>query len=508
MRWLVLLVAAAYLAAAGAAGAQTTWYVDTAVDLRPASEHCTEGQPCPLRSAILRATEAGGGLVTARLCGAADDTGCLARDDRAYDETSGRWVLAITPDQGSIALAGRDVVLDFAATVPGWSDPGDNVLVIHGAAFEPIGQGLVVEGIDQVVRGVTLTGEFTVSAVEVRVGATGNTIDGLSVEGVTAPHAYRFRDTDTTANRMIGSWCGLGADGATEAPVSGDCVVIDQGAGGNTVGGEGMPNALAAAAGAGVRVSGSGANKNVVKSNAIGVDATGAASGPLAAGIVVEAGAGETEMQGNLVTGALGPGIRVEGLSFSNQIAGNTVGLLAADAPAHPNAGWGIELVGESKGTVVGFNVVSANRAGGIRVAGGGSLNNRITRNEVFDNGGPEIAVTGGANNRVEPPRISIVGPNRVTGTGCAGCSVEVFSGGPDGARHFEGETTVSVLGAWFFDDPDGAQGDYVSATQSQNENTSGLSAFVIVPGRATPTSSPGTPPPGRFEVHLPWSKK
>jgi hypothetical protein len=86
---------------------------------------------------------------------------------------------------------------------------------------------------------------------------------------------------------------------------------------------------------------------------------------------------------------------------------------------------------------------------------------------------------------------------------------LEVYSGG-DGARFFEGEVEVSVQGIWIFDNPDGWEGETVTAIQRHNENSSSLSAPRPVPGRstATPTPTATGQVPDRHLIFLPWSER
>jgi hypothetical protein len=488
------------------------FFVDTAADVRFDDTHCLAGGPCPLRSAIQRAVEAGGGTVTARACAGADDTGCLSTADPAYDAAASQWVFTIVPARGAVAIEGDDVRVDFAALADDWHDPGDNRFVIEGPAT-PIGQGVVVEAERTLLKAVTVRGPFVVAAVEARVRAVGNRIEGVSLEGAEAPSGFRIRDGDTVGNVLANNWCGLAADGATVVPYPGDCVRVDSGAHNNAIGEpapSSPPNRWVAATGAGIRVVDVGTDQNVIAGNTFGLNAAGLpAGGTLGHAIALQDGAAQTQIRGNLIGGASGSAVLISTIGFSNRIEGNTIGVLALDGAAHRNAGWGIEMVG-AKGTHIEDNTVARN-ARGIRVGGGGAVNNRMTRNRVYDNEGAEIEVVGDANNRVPAPAVSIVGATRATGTGCAGCAVEVYSGG-DGARHYEGTTEVSVQGIWIFDNPDGWVGDMVSALESQNENTSSLSAPRPVPGRATATPTPsatsGTPGTGGFRVFLPWSQR
>jgi hypothetical protein len=217
---------------------------------------------------------------------------------------------------------------------------------------------------------------------------------------------------------------------------------------GNTIIGNGSDQTLAGSARSGIAIvagaRGRGAVGNLVQANAIGVDATGAASGNAGDGVLIEAGAANTVSLGNRITnngaagegagvrlrGAVGnivggvlaaarnliafnagSGVVVESLdgvgSTGNQISGNSI-----DA----NGGDGVAVTGETSiGNVIGMrfdgvsvkglgNVISNN--GGVGVSVGGGIRNSILGNSIFGNAAA-IALADGGNASMPAPVIT-----------------------------------------------------------------------------------------------------
>ncbi len=118
---------------------------------------------------------------------------------------------------------------------------------------------------------------------------------------------------------------------------------------------------------------------------------------------------GETAHPGNLVSGVIGPGIRIQGpTAAANQIESNLIGTDATGLLAIPNL-QGISIDTTSAGNEVGEgNVIAFNSTGGVRVDGAGSINNTITKNSIFSNGGLGISLSTGGNLLLPAPVLTI----------------------------------------------------------------------------------------------------
>jgi parallel beta-helix repeat protein len=282
------------------------------------------------------------------------------------------------------------------------------------------------------------------------VGSIGNVVRSATVSG---NRASGVRIVDAIATQTAG---GNQLLASTVSANGGDGVRIEGGGRnvigatglGNTIIGNGSDQTLAGSARSGIAIvagaRGRGAVGNLVQANAIGVDATGAASGNAGDGVLIEAGAANTVSLGNRITnngaagegagvrlrGAVGnivggvlaaarnliafnagSGVVVESLdgvgSTGNQISGNSI-----DA----NGGDGVAVTGETSiGNVIGMrfdgvsvkglgNVISNN--GGVGVSVGGGIRNSILGNSIFGNAAA-IALADGGNASMPAPVIT-----------------------------------------------------------------------------------------------------
>ena len=182
---------------------------------------------------------------------------------------------------------------------------------------------------------------------------------------------------------------------ATPLGNTGSGVLIDAGAAGNTIGGTtaGARNVISGNAGAGVNVSGTGTDGNVIQGNYVGLAADGlTAVGNTQDGVIVQAGAANTLVggtaggAGNVISGNRN-GIQVNAVP-SGTIQGNVIGLDAAGDADRGNSLSGIVFSAGAGGITVGGttvsarNVISGNDGSGVFLAGGGS-NSTIAGNYI-----------------------------------------------------------------------------------------------------------------------------
>jgi hypothetical protein len=106
--------------------------------------------------------------------------------------------------------------------------------------------------------------------------------------------------------------------------------------------------------------------------------------------------------EGNLIGGSDQVGVWLDGDGTQgNRVAGNWIGIAPTGDLGLGN-NWGVYISGGAQNNLIGSNIdgvsdgretntISANRAAGIAIVGGGSTGNRIVRNHIYDNGGLEI---------------------------------------------------------------------------------------------------------------------
>ena len=214
---------------------------------------------------------------------------------------------------------------------------GSNAGVILDGSGTPGGtSGLVIDGVSNVViKGLQIL-NFPNNGIELRNGASDNTIGGTN--------------------------------GSPGGPCSGDC---------NLISGNGLN---------GVFIYGSGTMSNTVAGNYVGTDINGAvALGNTWAGVTIFSGAqwniigGDTPGERNLISGNGDDGITIDNPgTMSNTVAGNYVGTDATGSYAIPNQAEGISLWDSSSHTSIRNNLASGNGSSGIGLTNGSSYNTVI----------------------------------------------------------------------------------------------------------------------------------
>jgi CSLREA domain-containing protein len=220
-------------------------------------------------------------------------------------------------------------------------------------------------------------------------------------------------------------------------------------------------------------------------------------------GINVYDGSSHNTIEGNYIS-AVYDGVNVMAPNaHDNVFRGNRIGISPLGQAA-PMAGWGFKVRWGTTHDIIEGNLIRNAAAGGIGLvafANNGhtpqtvATNIRITRNLVKGTKGPAIFLArqgsgsaAGANNLMPAPRIGRATKTRVTGTGLAGATVEVYIasrkagafGLPD---KYLGSVLVGGDGTWRLD-ASLAKGKRVTALQIvANDNTSALSRNVTVVG-------------------------
>jgi len=220
---------------------------------------------------------------------------------------------------------------------------------------------------------------------------SGNHNNGVEIAGIGQGNP----GTGTQGNTLLDNYIGTDITGEAKLGNTGDGVVINNGANGNTIGdgsADGI-NVIAGNGGNGIHMDGSnlvltngrlGTVKNSVLDNYIGTDLTGgAALGNTGDGILVNNGAsGNTigsDSTANVISGNVKNGIEIAGATTTGNTAiGNFIGVDATGALALGNTLNGVLIstganankIGDDN--VGGSNIISANGANGVYIAGTG----------------------------------------------------------------------------------------------------------------------------------------
>ncbi|MCS6815973.1 MAG: FG-GAP-like repeat-containing protein [Blastocatellia bacterium] len=357
-------------------------------------------------------------------------------------------------------LADGGTTID-GTTQPGWR--GAPIIVLNGRRAG-LADGLVITSSLNVIAGLVING-FEGNGVKIIVdppesgAATGNIVRGCYIGtdptgrrsignglygvlitrnrtqanliGGTAPTDRNVisgnrsngieLDFPTFGNLILGNYIGTTADGLSALPNGGAGIFIS-GARDNVIGGRepGAGNLISGNSGSGVQIVGVFGNQ--VQGNWIGVDATGRRALPNGGdGVTLIGGAhsnligGSAEVARNVISGNAQNGVRMAD-AFSNQIAGNVIGLDPTLARVIPNGGSGILVTAGARENLIGGlepssgNIIAGNSGDGITLARGAN-SNQIVGNFIgttdregrsrLPNGGHGIAILGAQNTAI-----------------------------------------------------------------------------------------------------------
>jgi len=235
-----------------------------------------------------------------------------------------------------------------------------------------------------------------------------NTREGIWISGDPA-----------TNNVLVGNRVGTNAAGTAALGNASHGIYIT--ARGNRIGGTTAEerNLISGNTGSGLVLSGATARLNVIQGNRIGTDANGtAALGNGGSGVLVSGSdntlGGGGGGAGNVISGNQVDGVQIYGTG--NRVQGNVIGLDAALLGALGNK-YGVVLYG-SGNTIGGMGIgegnrIAHNQQAGILVTGSGAINNAMTRNSLWSNGGLgiDLAPLGMTPNDAGDPD---TGPNRL----------------------------------------------------------------------------------------------
>jgi CSLREA domain-containing protein len=350
-----------------------------------------------------------------------------------------------------------------------------------------------------------------------RVVVSGNANDGVGM-----------RNDDTSYNVILGSLIGMHPNGLNKIRNWGDGFDFNYGAARNIIGGLSAEerNVITGNQGEGIEISHDSTTAfNQVIGNYIGVGVDGLRpTDPFIRNsgyaISVEDGPADNQIgPGNIMAQNVKGGIHLYGHGNTrNHIFGNRIGVDLNNTPT-PNGGDGIHLRYHAFGNIIGpGNVIAYNAGAGVALVDSDADSHTITQNSIFANDGLGIDIdplgvtpndTGdlddGPNDTQNFPVLTQATEESVSGTACAGCTIEIFiadagSGAYGEGRTFIGTDVASGTGAFTVAVSGVVEGQYVTSTATDTAgNTSEFSANLVV-GEDVPPPPPGTPIPGTIQ--------
>ena len=285
----------------------------------------------------------------------------------------------------------------------GDSGTNNNVVMGNWIGLNTAGTGAVANG----YAGVQIGNAAQGNVIGGTTAAARNVISGNQNQGVA------LNGSGTGNNRVMGNYIGTNVAGTAAVANGFPGVEIFSGASANTVGGTapGAGNVISGNGYRGATIADAGSNSNVFAGNLIGLNAAGtAALANAGAGIQIFGGAqnntiGATGGGRNFIAGNNGAGLTISGSPTNgNVVVGNSIGV-SPSGTVIANASDGIALFaddsGGAQGNTIGgstpgaANFISGNAAAGVAIYNPGTINNRISGNSIFANGGLGIDIWG-----------------------------------------------------------------------------------------------------------------
>ncbi len=347
--------------------------------------------------------------------------------------------------------------------------------------------GVILDGGDQSFNGISigrLGPDSQIYGLHIRnfhigvlILSAHNTIGGLgpgqrNVIGGNASYGVYLEGSDAHDNLVQGNWIGLDASGEAAHP-NGVGVSIYNTAHNNVIGGlaEGSGNVISGNT-RGIYLAGDGPYNNEIYGNKIGTSASGYLIGNGYDGVYVQSGEDNRignftygEASGNLISDNAGVGVWLY-LGHNTSVENNRIVV---------NGSGGIS-VKDSPDNMIGYNEIAGNTGNGVTVSGATAVRNSILGNSIYYNSGKGIRLINGGNAGLAPPVITSANLNGVSGTGCAGCAVQLFSDSADEGQFYDADALANASGRWSFSGS--MPGPIVTAlVTDSNGNTSEFSA-------------------------------
>jgi parallel beta-helix repeat protein len=306
---------------------------------------------------------------------------------------------------------------------------------LDGLVFAAGSDGSTVEGLDIVGFGgpSTTNAGVHIQSSDVRIYGNAFTDDqvGVLIDDSAASTVGGYAGYSNTIGGEISAGVSIAGSSATGNVVSendigtdgtgsmnlgsGEGIVIDGGASGNTIGGSSATAAnVIEFNGTGVAISGPMTSDNVVAANFIGTDSASLATAGNVVGIGIADGASRNLIggvgSGNTIGGNTAAGVSISGASSvaataDNVVSGNSIGVDAGGDDL--GNGEGVAIVDAFSNTIGGTasgagNTIADNAGDGVQVASGSG--NSIRENSIYGNAAASIDVAGGANSGQQMP--------------------------------------------------------------------------------------------------------
>ncbi len=273
-----------------------------------------------------------------------------------------------------------------------WIENSSNNKIVSSSIG--VGVGGVDIGNEQAGIIVFSSGSGTSTGNEIGGATSGlaNTISGNGPAGVTVRAGVILRGPGTTGNRILGNRIGLNIPGANPpaVPNSGDGILIEDGAKNNTIGGAAQPLIISGNSNYGIRITGIGTEGNTIGSQVfVGTGALlNSAVGNANGGILIEAGATGTTIDGSTIAGnSGGPGVSVDGGSVADTTIRNAaIGRFTSGGSQYtfPNA-VGVQILNAGTTSVI-SSTIAGNTQAGVLLRG--AKDSSLLGNTVLDNSG------------------------------------------------------------------------------------------------------------------------
>lgn len=287
---------------------------------------------------------------------------------------------------GSTESSNRNIISgnDAGIYIGGSTDVSSNEVIgnyigTDRTGTSPLGNSLV---------GVVVTDEAQYNKIGDGTAAGRNVISGNGGYGIV------IGQSNTKYNQVLGNYIGTASDGATALPNTNDGVYISDGAQENSIGlvAAAIPNVISGNGRAGVEITGSGTNNNVVDANYIGTDNTGNAALPNQYNGVIITGEAQSNRirKGNVISGNSGDGVLIMGTNTnSNEVLENYIGTKANGTDPLGNTNAGVYIIDAAQynkigdGTTGGRNIISGNNNYGVEIDGTSTNSNEVLGNYI-----------------------------------------------------------------------------------------------------------------------------
>lgn len=221
-------------------------------------------------------------------------------------------------------------------------------------------------------------------------------------------HGVLIRGEGTVGNRVEGNYIGLDASGIAPLPNAGDGVHVRDGATSNVVGGTaaGTGNYISGNGESGVALEGAATISTAVRGNVVGLSAVSHPVPNGLFGVDVRAAAHWNEITGNVLSGNTFAGVRLTGTGTDgNIVRGNRVGTMPDGRGVAGNGGPGVHVEGGARWNLLEDNQIAGGRTHGVYIDGAGTDGNMVRGNRIgvnpdgatLSNQGAGVLVQGGA---------------------------------------------------------------------------------------------------------------